>query len=277
VKEEGIVNNKDISSTAVPALTLVTMLSFASSSYAGNSTTMQSVSAVPDSMLAEMRGKYVASATQVVYFGVMMQSNWQTPDGSLLSAGANVVVDLSNSAPSVSFIPTANVALSGNGDASQFVDTSGREATSSGLGNVSGITQSVQVAGDYNATHNLVRVNFLSGVPLDEALTTDLTRASANASIGDVGLSGYSAIDDNSVTVHLEVDGQGVAEQSIRGTVFGASGKGVSQSIVALGDRQQIMNQLDMNVVVRQDSATKVLRQGLGSALGSLRGIAPNL
>ena len=46
--------------------------------------------------------------------------------------------------------------------------------------------------------------------------------------------------------------------------------------IVVLGDRHRISNQLDMSVVVRNESEQFALQQGLGAAIGNLRGLAQN-
>lgn len=224
---------------------------------------------VSDPALAVMRGKYVASTTQVVYFGVQMQSNWGVPNGSMLSAGANVSVNLTTTTPSVSFHPTVNIVEDDNGYV--LTDTTNRTITSSGINNISGVTQSTQSAGDYNSTENLAKITFLSEIPADEAVIESIDPITVN------GMTASSTLDDNSAVVHLEVEGQGVAEQSIRGTVQGATGKGVYQTIGVLGDRHRISNQLDMNVVVRNVSESSVLQQGLGSAIGNLRGLTPGM
>jgi len=230
---------------------------------------------VPDPKLAVMRGKYVASTNQVVYFGVQMQTNWETPNGVLLNAGAAVQVNMTNSTPEVKFYPTASVVPAENDV--EYTDTSGRTASSDGVNNISGITQSIQTAGDFNSTKNVTRINFLDEVPVDDALNGDLSSAAFEYTNSGVVMSGHSTLDENSAVVHLEVDGQGVAEQSIRGSVEGANGKGVYQTITVLGDHHQITNQLNMDVVVREESAQVVQQKSMGSAIGTLRGLTPGL
>lgn len=223
---------------------------------------------VPDAKLALMRGKYVASTQQVVYFGVDIQSNWETPNGALLNAGAAVSVNLSNSTPTVSFTPTATVVFNDNGTV--LTDTSERNVTSDGIDNISGVTQSVQSTGDFNSTGNLTRIHFLSEIPEgpDGVINSDIFE-SAN------GMSASSALDDNAVVVRLEVDGQGAAQQSIRGAIDGATGQGVYQTIVVLGDHHRISNQLDMDVVLGNESEQFIQQQSLGAAIGHLRGLTP--
>lgn len=222
---------------------------------------------VPDSRLAMMRGKYASSTKQVVYFGVQMQSNWETPNGASLNAGATFSVNFTTATPTVSFVPNASIVVNPNG--TELVDTTGRTVTSSGIANISGVTQSTQSAGDFNSTENLAKITFLSEIPPGEAMNISLDPVTNN------GMTASSTLNDNSAVVHLEVDGQGLAEQSIRGTVQGAAGKGVYQTIVTLGDRHRVTNQLEMDVVLRNESEQFVQQQGLGSAISNLRGLTP--
>lgn len=224
---------------------------------------------VPDQRLATMHGKYVASTTQVLYFGVQMQSNWAVPNGSMLSAGANVSVNLTQATPTVSFVPTVNVVANDNGYV--LTDTSQRTITNDGIDNVSGVTQSIQSTGDYNSTENLTRVTYLSEIPENEAVIGSIDPISVD------GMTASSRLDDNSATVSLEVDGQGVAQQTIRGSTPGSTGKGTFQTIVVLGDHHTISNQLDMGVVMGNASESALLQQGVGSAIGTLRGLAPGM
>lgn len=259
----------------VTAAAAVVMISMSSMAHADDSEVAPGMRVVPDPALAVMRGKYVASTRQVVYFGVQMQSNWDVPNGTMLNAGANFTVNLTTSTPEVSFTPTAGYVPGGT--AYEPTDTTGRTITSSGVANVSGVTQTVQLTGDYNSTKNVARITFLSDVPVDDALAGDITSASFEYNDGGVPMSGYSALDDNAAVVHLQVEGQGVTEQSIRGAILDSAGKGVSQTIVALGDRHRISNQLELGVVVRDASEQAVLQQNLGAAIGNLRGLTPNL
>jgi len=252
------------------AAAAVAMMSLSTLAHSAEREVLPGMVVVPDPSLAKMRGKYVASTSQVVYFGVQMQSNWEAPNGALLNAGATFSVNMTNSSPAVSFTPTASIEVNDTGVA--LTDTTGRTVSSSGIDNISGVTQSVQNTGDFNSTTNLTRINFLSEVPNDtEAIISSDLIQSSN------GMTASSSHDENAVVVHLEVDGQGVAEQSIRGAIAGATGQGAYQTIKVLGDRHRIANQLEMNVVVGSESEQFVRQQGLGTALGNLRGLTPNM
>ncbi len=254
-------------------ISFTVMLVLSSASYGVDREVVPGMSVVSDPALAKMRGKYVASNSQVIYFGVQMQSNWDAPNGALLSAGAAMSVNFTTVTPTVSFVPTVSVVIGDNGG--ELADTTNRNVSNDGINNVSGITQSVQTAGDFNSTDNLARINFLSEVPAEEALNGGPIFASFDEVQNGVAMSGYSSLEDNAAVVHLEMDGQGVVEQSIRGTVDGVTGRGVYQTIMLLGDRHQISNQLEMNVVVGEESAQFLQQQGMGAAIGTLRGLNP--
>lgn len=247
--------------------TVFAMLVISSPAYSGDREILPGMVVVPDPKLAKMRGKYVSSTSQVVYFGVQMQSNWETPNGALLNAGAAFSVNFTTATPTVSFVPNASIEVNDNG--TEPVDTTGRTVTSDGIANISGVTQSTQSAGDFNSTENLTRITFLSEIPPGEAMNISLDPVTVN------GMTASSTLDETSAVVRLEVDGQGVAEQSIRGAVQGANGTGVYQTIVTLGDRHRITNQLEMDVVLQSESEQFVQQQGLGSAINNLRGLIP--
>lgn len=259
-----------VSAKLVSVTAVLAMMSISSMAHADEREILPGMVIVPEPTLAKMRGKYVASSSQVVYFGVQMQSNWDAPNGALLNAGASVSVNLTTPTPTVSFTPTASIEVNDTGN--ELTDTTGRTVTSSGLDNVSGVTQSVQSAGDFNSTTNLTRINFLSEIPDDSSgvIGSNLIESSD-------GMSASSTLDDNSVVVQLEMADQGVAVQSIKGAIDGASGKGAYQTIVVLGDRHSISNQLEMNVVLGNESEQFIRQQGLGTAIGNLRGLTPGM
>lgn len=268
-------NNRISWTQCASLLSALAVMSISSTVTADEREVLPGMTVVSDPALAVMRGKYVASNTQVLYFGVQMQSNWEAPNGALLNAGATMNVNFSNATPTVTFVPTASFAI--DDTAETLVDTSNRTVTNAGINNISGITQSVQTAGDFNSTDNLARINFLSEVPAEDALNGDLTSASFDTVHNGVAMSGHSSLDNNSAVVHLEMDGQGVVEQSIRGTVQGATGRGASQSIVLLGDRHRVSNLLEMDVVVAPGAPQLAQQQGMAKAISHLRGLVPGL
>lgn len=223
---------------------------------------------IPDEILAEMRGRY-AGPGEVLYFGVDMVTQWQTSDGRLLSSGVNLSVDKQ-------FVPTITIVTTStapSGAAPQSSSGQGNVTISGGLGNVSGIAQSIQIGGDGNAIRNDLNMNIKlnasdenaqvsapNGITLNGAGTTAIE---GNGSTTTVTLSG------NSLSMAVDVAGQGQVLQQLRG---GANGnKGFLQSTRIGGDLNQIHNVININASM--SGASGISAPGIQSALETLRGI----
>lgn len=223
---------------------------------------------VSDAQLAGMRGRYVASPNEFLYFGVQMMTTWHSPDNQILEAGARMNLDFSGAQPAVSFSPTVSIVSQQTGPAN-LATTEGRTITSDGLHNITGMTQSVQLAGDHNQVTNVTSIEFLDQVP-ETQLTAEGPRALALAN--DQGGAVQAALTDNRVEVRVLLDGQGLAEQIIQGSGQGG-GHGALQSITTLGDHHQVTNSLQMALVERAASQRDNIMQGVGISLDTLRGL----
>lgn len=228
---------------------------------------------VPDGTLAEMRGKYVSSTSKVVYFGVQLSSNWSSQSGALLSAGGSLALDVSSPTPTYSFSSSSSVNPAAADDSVTATDTSNRTISSQGVENVSGITQSIQVAGDDNVLENVTQVSLLDDIPkVEMSGNTGNSEASGSATDGTAFTAG-SYLDENGMRVKLAVDGQGESEQTIRSYLQGVGGNGVIQSIRMLGDRQRVSNRMNLDVVMQQETREFMMQQGVGAAINNLRGL----
>lgn len=118
------------------------------------------LSEIPDPELNLMRGRYTVNGNSVAWFGVTMVSQWQAGNQSAQSA-LTLGMDFSHgtNVPKVSFTPSVTVTAA---DAPLPV-TPGRSVDSSGLQNVAGMTQSIQVAGDNNVASNSTQLNVRDG------------------------------------------------------------------------------------------------------------------
>ena len=141
-----------------------------------------------------------------------------------------------------------------------------RSVDGSGLANVGGLLQSVQVAGDGNLASNVTRLTIRNGdAPSAHGGATDTD--SANLSDGDANVS--VGFDGRSAGVRLTVAGQGAVQQWIRGGSLG-------QSVQLAADDQTVSNRLEIDLV-RQAMATNTpLAQNVAQAIGLTRGIAGN-
>ncbi len=237
----------------------------------GDGSVGKGVSLLTNPEMSEIRGKYTVSSNQVLYFGVEMASAWKTQDGQQLQGSASLGLDFSKgSSPVVSFTPTVSILSSQRGG--KRTDTANRTVTSSGVDNVTGLGQSIQVAGDYNNASNTLSVKMLDEMPdggehagIGESLrTTD-----------GLGGEASSVLDEKGVMVTLSLDGQGVVQQSIRGAVTGGAtpGNGAFQSIRTLGDSHTISNRMQLSILMKPGTESSNLRKTLGVSLGGLRGL----
>lgn len=186
---------------------------------------------VADDELADMRGRYVAGNNTVLWFGVEMISTWQSSNGQTLQSTLTVGMDFSKNPnqPQVKFVPTVTITTIGNAlPASTTASNISRSVQSAGLANVSGLTQSVQIAGDNNAASNVTSLDIQSA---GSAPTAGNSNAPAPASV--------SSPNPNSTpsTASVDVTGSTVNASSSTGHSGSASAPPTSSGAnVAIND-----------------------------------------
>lgn len=216
---------------------------------------------VSDNDLGHMRGKF-ASSNQVLYFGVEMVSQWQTPSGNLVTAGANLKIDFQGGGtPTVQYVPTVTIVQQG-AIAPQSGNTTGVSG-GAGLANVSGVSQSIQVAGQSNAIKNGIDMQVdmsssASGGSINSAMQGQAGSLSASA---DDGTLATVTLANNSIGISVTVPGQGQVLQQIRN-------QGMFQSARIGGDLNQIHNAITMHIGLNSASAN-----GMGGAYAALQGL----
>lgn len=196
---------------------------------------------IPDGELDLMRGRYIVGDNKVLWFGVSMITSWQTQGGQSVQGALKIGMDFRNGAPTISFTPHVSVGLA-DADA---VPVGARSIDSAGLNNVSGLVQSVQVAGDGNVAGNATSLIVRDGdVPT-------ATGGGANAVAANGAASASAQMDAQGARLLVGVAGQGSAEQWVRAGSVG-------QSIRISGDGQQVSNRLQLELV-RQAAPTNVM------------------
>jgi hypothetical protein len=197
-----------------------------------------------DNSLGAMRGKFVSSGN-IMYFGVEMVTQWQTSTGEMITATADLGVDLSRSTPQVLFSPNILVQQGNGGDNSTNYGNS-VVSGAGGLDGVNGVVQNIQVAGTSNGITNDIGVS----VEMVSTNSTYQTRLVSNeSSVTAQTASGSTAkvsIENNAIAVSIAVPQQGQTLQQIRSLALG--GGQVLQSVQLGGDRNQIRNMINLNV-----------------------------
>jgi hypothetical protein len=122
---------------------------------------------VTDEELSTMRGRYTVGDNTVVWFGVEMISTFQTSSGQIVQGTMTLGMNFSKNpnSPQVTFVPTVTITTPNAPlpTASTIQPAVNRSVQSGGIANVGGLVQSVQVAGDNNATANITSLNIQSG------------------------------------------------------------------------------------------------------------------
>lgn len=213
---------------------------------------------IPDSELGTMRGRYIVGDNRVAWFGVTMVSNWVTSAGQSIQSAVKLGFDLRGAKPEVSFQPSVTIteqtpalaASAGTG-----------EVDASGLANVGGLVQSVQVAGDGNIARNGMSLQVRDGdVPVAATNTNSTT-------VADMTLNGAHArasLEDGGARILLQVAGQGAAEQWI-------DARSIGQSIQLAGNGQAVGNQLQLDLVRQSVPSSQTIHQNLIQAIGMTR------
>ncbi|WP_314106222.1 hypothetical protein [uncultured Stenotrophomonas sp.] len=227
------------------------------------------LSEIPDPELNLMRGRYTVNGTSVAWFGVTMVSQWQAGNQSAQSA-LTLGMDFSHGtqAPKVSFTPSVTVTAA---DAPLPV-TPGRSVDSSGLQNVAGLTQSVQVAGDNNVASNSTQLNVREGsappasdpAGVQPAVVQQAGVQQASAQQG--GVSAVAQQDGSSASVKLDIQGIGQVQQWIRNGSVG-------QSIAISSDGQAVRNRMQIDLVRQTLASSGSLNQNVAQAMNLVRGV----
>ncbi len=222
------------------------------------------VQPVSDSTLDSMRGRFITGAGQILYFGVEMLSTWHSPDGRVLSGSALLSFDFSKGVPQVTFVPTVSI-VQGSGSGA-LVDTTGRSIDASGLANVSGIAQGIQIVGDHNSAGNSTELHLTTTMPAGAGAGS---AGNAALAVGDASAS--VLLQPDSMAVTLGMDGQGSLRQVIRGDVSGSGS--VLQTVSLLGDGHDVGNQLRITLVQPSTGAALQLQQNVALSLSLLQGL----
>lgn len=216
---------------------------------------------IPDPELNLMRGRYTVGDNAVAWFGVSMISTWQTQSGQTLQSTMTLGMDFTKNTPVVTFQPTVSVTAA---DAPMPVaDTASRSVDGAGLANVSGVVQSVQVAGDHNAASNIAQLNVRNG---DAPASSGQSSAAQQVTASSGNATATASYDGNAASVLLQVEGQGAVQQWIRNGSLG-------QTVQLTSDHQQVNNRLDIDLVRQTLASNAQLNQNVAQAIGLTRGI----
>jgi hypothetical protein len=222
-----------------------------------------SAQAIDDEQMAHVAGKFTIAGT-VVGMNLAMTSTWQAANGQRLEGRANLSVALPGSGQAhAQFHAQANVTDPDHSDGL----LRGAAATvipSAGLQSIAGVGQVIQVAGDGNGTLNRAAISVSA-----DSIAADSGNGQLSASRSAAnGAEATVHIVDNSVSLSLRMPGAGSAQQQINMAGMG----NIQQHIQIAADRQQVMNQMQLQLQIQPYGAAASASQGLSQALNMLRG-----
>ncbi|KAF1697632.1 hypothetical protein CSC65_01465 [Pseudoxanthomonas daejeonensis] len=232
-----------------------------------------------DEEMGDMRGRYTVSSNTVAWFGVTMVSTWQTQAGQQLKSSMTVTMDgRAPGKPTVTFQPHVSITAV---DAPSPIPSGQREIDNAGLANVSGVVQSVQVAGDGNVAQNTAQITVReqqeapASPPADslalaaapDASTPHAIAATSIATTSAAGMTATALLEDNAARVLLQIDGQGAVEQWV-------SHSGMGQTIQLAVDGHQASNWMELDLVRNSSQGRAALGQNVAQAISLSRGIA---
>jgi hypothetical protein len=236
--------------------------------FAGGTATRQGtatsgIEPIGDAELATLRGRYTVGGNTVAWFGVQMISTWSDAGGRTLQGAMKLAMDFTHDAnlPKVSFVPTVSI-VQASTPATPDDAGPARHVDSSGLANVGGMLQSVQVAGDGNSASNTTRLTVLDGGNVPAAVTGHGSSASARSGDATVSAS-YSG---DAAQVVLTIAGQGAVQQWIRGGSLG-------QTVTLAADHQFASNQMEITLIRQALAANTQLALDVARSIQSTRGL----
>ncbi|MCE1242561.1 hypothetical protein [Oryzomicrobium sp.] len=226
-------------------------------------TTDLMASEVSDDDLASMRGRYIAP-NQILSFGVQMSTTWQTPGGGIVSTVTFQV--------NPQFQPTITIDTTPQGASSPQPQTATSPASTSvvtagGIGNVAGVTQTIQTAGNSNDVANNIQLN----------LTSSSQPTSPGAGSNTIVITGPGTytqtqgntkttvvLDSNGLALNLSMPGEGSTLQQV-------GSQGLRQSVQIISDLNLVRNSM---VAIAQLKTPMLGTETLGRTLNSLQGLS---
>lgn len=190
-----------------------------------------------DTELQQLRGRYVPSENLQVFFGIKMQSQWQSADGSQYRGG--MVFGFGQGQP----VPTTQFYAYQSEDAAPMSESTrqGSQQTMGGLANVAGVVQANQLAGDGNSSRNMASVR-----------VTDQASARQEFQRGSHQAGGESS---QAIRVHRGDGALGLEIQTPYGSARqGIFGSQLSQSVTVTGNNQRVMQSLEIIMVTERYS-----------------------
>jgi hypothetical protein len=227
---------------------------------------------VSDDELGDMRGRYIEPEA-VNFFGIELNSSWQTADGLVLTATLQFEANFNNGKAQPDPVILASYRHDENGQIDQGLEIDGivGEFQGQGLSTVDGAIQANQLAGDGNDVANLLRIRVgdfdaessgfsnSGGTAITQTVTHGFEDGSAikfTVGANDIGVTLQGPTNQNQSPDNLV--GQGVN---------GSAASQIAQHVQLMGDANTVYNTLDVVIGVDKLPTTQTAIENAMSAI----------
>jgi hypothetical protein len=255
---------------------------------------------VPDQELDELRGRFLGLGG-VTHFGIVMESVWKTRGGDVYGAGMELSLS-GEGAATVSFRPTFTLVSSKDMLASVksapfltaptgLLKAPGGKASinSSGLENVTGVSQGIHIVADSNTVANNVIMDISLGsatapgnltstqgsgtaasqAPADSVATVSGATGESLTVTTEQGITLSSGLSQDGVLVSIELPGEGRITQTVGGGLLTAAG--IRQNAEVLSQLNAIQNSIQL--IAQLQDGTGLINPGISLNKNILSGL----
>lgn len=237
---------------------------------------------VSDETLARMRGRFVG-ANGIAHFGVEMYTEWQTGDGELLAAGLQLAAHRPATLRGqgrARLRPTVTLFHRAPGEGALPQDSAGSQAAtasaSGGLNGVSGVVQTIQVAGDTNLVNQDLQLSITTSdessdyLPVAGGSTVPGVRMDSSGTatlVADTQSVITATTRNNRLGIEIQVPGKGVVRQQLGGAGLNSA----LQHVQLTSNLNRVRNVININAQLRPSK--RALATDLGASLRAIQGL----
>jgi hypothetical protein len=225
---------------------------------------------VSDEELGDMRGRYIEPEA-VNFFGIELNSSWQTADGLVLTATLQFEADFNNGQPQSTPVVLASYLHDENGIPDAGLEIQGgitAEFQGQGLSTVDGAVQANQLGGDDNHVANLLRIRVGDfdadstgfsdyGQPITQTVTHNFADGSAI----------QFKVEPNAIGVAIQGPTSQGPDNLVAQSINGTAANQIAQQIQLMGDANAVYNTLDVVIGVDQLQTTQAAVENAMSAI----------
>jgi len=209
---------------------------------------------VSDQALSKIVGRGVIGGS-IVYFGVEMQTNWtsgsnQTPMRSTMNVALNSSGNI--------FLPT--ITYSVNGSLPQATQNTNNRVEGSGIKNIQGVTQAIQIAGNGNSIQNGMSLNVVKGSPTSAGSGLPLSEGAHR-----VNNTTTMTVQNGQLSMAINNGGNSIRQGIGSNGLFQVAQVGTNMNI--------IQNQMKLTLGINQNKENTQNLAQVQSILSSMRGL----